>query len=191
MQFYSRTSQRPAANGTYPGPSFTPDGGMRLAVPLSPAPEAASVGSAAGTGGITRVGGGDSIVLMHPSSADLEESAPRSWLLMVILCDFATLVACLCELSWRTVYVSSIVSNALGGMAVLTLGAVSCYWRMPLLLGAFATASTLSFLTNALQLQSFWQLCHVALQPLLVRFALMLRRALVPQWFAHGRSVES
>ena len=191
MQFYSRTSQRPATHGTFPGTSFTPDGGMRLAMPVRVHEDSTGSGSGgASSQAPTNPLAGENIVLMQPSAADLEEEAPRSWLLLLIACDAAILVVCLAELSWRTVYVDSTLGSAVGGFAVLAIGGVSCWWRMPLLLGTFAIASIVQFCFNALMLQSFAQLCHVGMQPLLVRFALLLRRALVPQWFAHGRALE-
>ena len=179
--YYSRNTQQRTGVGV-PGTSFAPDGNLRLAVPVN-AERASAPPSAAGP---PPLHGGENLVLLLPGSPD-EDSAPRLWLMLLIFGDAVTLVASLLELRWRTVYVTSLLTSGTAGLAVDALGAASCYRRHAGLLGLFAVAAVAQFCANALLLQSFPQMLHTALQPLLVRFALLLRRALVPQWLVHGR----
>ena len=185
-QFYHRASQRPEPGVAFPGTSFAPDGRMHLAVPVSTS-STGSTGSSGGAAPNPQVGRGDNLVLMQPG-APTAESAPRDWLLFLLVCDAAIIAICLVELHWRTVYADTALAVSITGLVSCALGAVACVKRWPFALGLFATLAAAQFCTNLLLLYSAQQAVHTCLQPLLVRFALLLRRALVPQWFMHGRS---
>ena len=107
---------------------------------------------------------------------------------MALLADIVALLVMLSELRWRKVHTGYLFSIGLTGLAVDVLGFVSCHYRLPSMLGVFGVAALLQFFASALLPQSLSQLTHCALQPLIVSFAMTLRRSRVPLWFSTGRS---
>jgi hypothetical protein len=181
MQYYSRTTQRTIPNGSFPGTSFSPDGALQLAMPVRTAPERSDTGGTGSGAGMV----GDTVVLMQPPARPNEDSPTRSPLLFLILLDTASLVALLFELRWRKIFVGSTLSTGIAGLTIDAVGALGCWRRMHSLLGLFAIAAFMQFCGNALALRSLAQLMHTAMQPLLLRSALALRRSLVPTWYTH------
>ena len=182
MQFYSRTT-RAAAGSVPPATSFAPDGQLRLAVPVrtaaAPSDAPDRVTPAVGAGSLNG-GGSDSLVMMLPQTRPDEISAPRVWFLMALACDAAVLLACLLELRWRRVYFASTLGTGLAGLALCAIGTASCHYRAPAMLGVFAVAAFAQFCANVLLLQSIPQVMHTLLQPVLMRYALLLRRQRTP-----------
>ncbi len=186
MHFYSRTQPHAAAPpGTFPNGVVTPDGRFHLGMPLRPAaatdrlsPDPLSNGAPPSSG---------ILVLMHPGAPD-DENSPRAPLLLGLLSDITVVIAVLYELRWRAVETDYLLSIGLMGLVVAAIGFVSCYFRLPSMLGFFALLCLWQGFASALPCQSMPQLMHVALQPLLISFALTLRRSRIPMCFSTGRS---
>ena len=185
MHFYSRTG-RPSAQGSqaqFPGGIIGPDGQLHLGIPIITAANPATQGPDPYTRDTSSRG---VTVLMQPGPPD-EENAPRAPLFLTLVADVVLLAIMLSELSWRKVHVHYMLTLGLTGLAVDMLGLVSCCYRLPSMLGLFAVTALLHFFVSAMPTQSLTQLTHCTLQPLLVSFALTLRRSRIPLWFSTGR----
>lgn len=193
MDFYSTlTSTRAPAAHNLVGSVFSPDGQLRLGIPLQQA-EASGSGTA-GAGGVSAAGAGGAatsaggvIVLMHPSRPTAE-NAPRVLLHLGIAADVAFVAVMLAELRWRSVQTTQLLATGAAGAVVAAVGAVGCQWRVPRLLELFATCAFAQFLICGLLAISLPQMLHCAIQPLLVWGALDLRGELMPLWFSTGRT---
>ena len=127
------------------------------------------------------------LVLLHPGAPDAENS-PRAPLLLTLLSDVAALVILLWELRWREVEADYLLMITVFGLAIAAFGFFSCYLRLPSMLGLLALFCLWQGFASAVPCQSLFQLAHTALQPLLVTFALTLRRSRIPLCFTTGRS---
>ena len=187
MHFYSRTHQRAQAGSVFPGSAQTPDGRLHIAMPLNAGVDGiarpANSSSAPRETSLGPVPGENLIVMMTPPNDPTEESAPRTEFALLLLFDTAALVAILSELRWRTVFTHEVFATCVGGGVANFLGAIGCWRRMPHLLGLYAAAAACQFVVNMLLLLSLPQLLHAGLLPVAAYSALMLRRALVAQWY--------
>lgn len=182
MQFFSRNRPN-AAPGSFPNGVITPDGRLHLGLPVSETTtdprrvDPLSYGTAP-SGGI--------LVLMHPAAC--HESSPRMSLLLATAADATMACLILWDLRWRTVETSYLLMVSVMGITVAAFGLLGCYSRMPGMLGSFVILCAWQFFICTLPSMSLYQSCHCALQPLLIMFAVSLRRSHIPMWFSTGRS---
>ena len=160
-----------------------PDGRVRLGMPAS---SSRGPGLAAVNGRDPAAEGSGVVVLMEPAPGQWRRA--DRWLLVgLLVADTAVVLAMLADLAWRSILVDCIALIGVAALIANAVGLAGCVWRLPRLMGFFATSAVVQFLLSALVLQSALQAVHCALQPILALEAMKSRATLLPAWFTTGR----